>query len=235
MNKSMACVVAVLTTLGTSLSVQAAPGPRWNVTATGKIDYGSDTSGIFGTANANLSGLTYSQTITASVDPSQWSASGNSSYQSAVDGSGPEFTDTVTVSGHSITYTATTISGDQYISDGASQYAHGSYDEIFSVQEGNTSSGETLYAYAYADSYDTRFVPGVSFAQTISQTLNGSFETYSLFSLSSRDGTITYFEGTPSSIAINISAVPESGVPTMMITGLGMLGFIRHRKARKAV
>jgi hypothetical protein len=141
--KNFVCAVGIiLLAAGLSCAPQSASAQTWTVTTTGQISTGYDTSGIFGTANADLAGMTYTQTITASIDPAQWSATAAGADYIDLYGSGPLFTDTVTVGGHSVTYTAITLNGQQDLVDGVSTNGPRSgYDSVSSWQEGKTTSG----------------------------------------------------------------------------------------------
>jgi hypothetical protein len=59
-----------------------------------------------------LTGLTFTQSITASVDPALWSTT--SPGLSILSGTGPAFTDTVTVNGHTLTFTAVSTDSNGY-------------------------------------------------------------------------------------------------------------------------
>lgn len=221
--------------LGSSLAAYAAAADTWVVTTTGQIAYGFDTSGIFGTANQDLTGLTFTQTIVASVDPALW----NDSYTGVnpwepytfVDGSGPLFTDIVTVDGHSATFVSSTTAGQQFVSNGLSQASDGfGYDYLYSEQQGFTSQGDSLNAFQWARSLSTKFVPNESFDQGISQNLsNHSFEAHTTFQLSGNLN--ANFQGSPT--RISISVVPEADIPAMLLAGLAILGVMSRRKAAK--
>jgi hypothetical protein len=227
--KSLA--VACLLTLSTfAISAQAAPS--WTVTTQGQIGYGYDASGVFGTAGSDLTGMSFTQSITASIDPAQWGNLVNLGYYQYLYGSGPGFTDTVTVDGHTVTFSATSTSnGEQFIADDASHgNANGYLDYIYTYQEGSTGDGSSLYAFQYADSYSTAFVPTLNFDQTLSRNISDPlFDKYSVFSISGNQS--AWFQaGNLDSITVNGGDVPEPGSCCMLLTGLGLMGFMLRRR-----
>jgi hypothetical protein len=227
--KSLA-VASVLALSTFAFNAQATP--LWTVTIQGQIDYGFDTSGVFGTAGQDLTGLSFTQSITASTDPAQWSYSYNDGYFQDLYGYGPGFTDTITVNGHSATFRTTSSYGEQFIFNDVSQGSSNGYpDYIYTYQQGSTDAGDQLSATQEVYSYSTAFVPTLDFGQTISQNVSDpSFGKYSSFSISGNQ--TAYFEAsTVDSITVNGSDVPEPGTYCMLLTGLGLMGFmVRRRK-----
>lgn len=56
----------------TTLATNAIASPTWTVTASGKIVGANEDTGVFGFGTRNLIGVSYTQSITASIDPSKY-------------------------------------------------------------------------------------------------------------------------------------------------------------------
>jgi hypothetical protein len=226
--KKFVCAVSsIFLAAGFSFAPQSASAQTWTVTTTGQISYGYDTSGVFGTANSDLTGMTYTQTITTSIDPSQWSEAVETNINSHLYGAGPSFIDTVTVGGHSFSVTAATLIGQQELINSVSSGGTDT-DQIYSDQQGQTINGSLLRVYQSAASYSRSFVPGLSFSQTISQDVsNDEFEKTAYFGLFGSER--AYFGGVPNSIFVNANPVSEPHMLMMMMCGLGVLGLARRR------
>lgn len=83
----------------------------WTVTTTGEIGYGVDSAGVFGAANRNLSGLTFTQAITVNVDSPDWTVNTNYFEQRYRSGKGANFAVRTTVDGVTITAASTSSLG----------------------------------------------------------------------------------------------------------------------------
>ncbi len=215
-----------------TLAINAQASQTWTVTTQGHINYGWDSTGVFGAAGQDLAGLSFTQSITASIDPAQWTGGYSGGYFQYLNGSGPAFTNTVTVNGHSATFSVTTISGRLYISNAVSNgNTDGYYDYIYTSLYGNTAAGGQLETQQYAYSYTTAFVPTLDFTQQISQnTSDPSFITNSSFNISGNQ--TAYFRANFDTLTVNaVSAVPEPGTYAMLLAGLGLMGFVARRRA----
>jgi hypothetical protein len=214
--------------------VQAA-GETWTVTTTGHIASGRDWSGVFGTT-VDLAGMSYTQSITASIDPEQWSSGGSGSYNLKVEGSGPSFTDTVTINGNTVTFTTIgTFQGRQFVSNGFSQGGPSGIaaDGILSYQIGMTADGNQVYAENNVYNYYGAFVPALLLGQTLSQDTTGPlFGTDIHFGVSGNQQ--AFFDGSGDSIVVTTTAlpVPEPETYAMLLAGLGLVGFATRRKRK---
>ncbi|MES2162763.1 MAG: FxDxF family PEP-CTERM protein [Pseudomonadota bacterium] len=215
-----------------TFAMNAQASQTWTVTTQGKINSGYDTTGVFGTVGQNLQGLSFTQSITASVDPKQWEFYSIGGYKQEVHGHGPGFIDTVTVNGHSVTFsaTSTTSQGQQYLSDDISQGKKGrDPDQIFSNQIGMTAAGDSLHSYQFASSNYTAFVPTWDFGQTISQdTTDKTFNDGAVFQISGHQ--TARFAGVVDHISIN--AVPEPDTYAMLLAGMGLISVIARRRVK---
>lgn len=209
-----------------ALSMLAINAHAWTITTQGIISSGYDATGVFGAANQDLSGVAFTQSITTSTEPAQWTYNYNGGYYDQRYGYGVGFTDTVTVNGNSLTLDVIGTYGLQHISNYGSTVGNSSYvDYIYSYQYGYTGNGDYVYAHNYAYSFSTPFVPTLNFDQTISQSIDSSFSAFAQFQISGNQS--ANFYGTPSSIVVN-GEVPEPA--TVALLGLGLLGFAASRR-----
>lgn len=235
-----ALVFSALLALGSLSSNVHAAEITWTVTMNGRINNGYDTTGVFGSVGRDLTGLSYTQSITISTDVQQWGSNYSSDYMNAVAGGGPGFTDTVTVDGYSVTFVVTTdVSGQQMIINDLSQGSpHASPDHIVSAGYGNTPTGDRLETYNSAFSFATAFIPTLNFDQSISQnTSNEEFCavdyicTISSFSISGAQ--TAQFHASADFIRVN--TVPEPETYAMLLAGLGLIGFMARPRPKAAL
>jgi len=239
--KSFTALAAALAL--STLAFNAHAGQTWTVTTTGIIGSGTDTTGVFGLAGQNLSGLSFTQSVTASVDPAQWSGYTVDNFDPArnkavlLDGTGPAFTDTVTVNGKSVTFSMVSPStnGMQTLFDRIS-HGSGMYpgDTIASYQTGTTAGGDTVFSGQNIQG-SVAFVPSVDFGQKLSQHLSAQdFFVTSSFNISGHQVANfvagNYDGGSVDYVYLNAAPVPEPETYAMLLAGLGMLGYMARRK-----
>ena len=226
--------LAAITSLCVMLAGGQAHAALTTITTTGTIDAGYDTSGVFGSAGADLTGLSYSQAIT--VDATLYAnqlGSGHCGFPCNIRRGTLTGTATNTVTVGSVTQMFTwDLSryhyGQTYLANGLSMSSY-SEDQIIQYQEGFTSNGSYLSALANVYSYTNAFGISLSFDQSAFYTLQpGDFEqTY--FSLSGTDS--AYFQDyLPATISINGGNVPEPATLALFALALVGAGLTRRRK-----
>ncbi len=209
-----------------------AAGETWTVMATGHITSGIDYSGVFGTAGQSLTGLAYTQTITASVDPSLWDVNDPGDSFNYLHSVGPAFTDTVTVNGHTLTLNpSSTDFGGQFITSDASLggVVHSYFDGIKTFQSSWLPGGGSIDVSIQAFSYRNAFVPTLYFGQSIVKNIeDASFTASSYFTLTGNQ----HAEFVGDVTVISVNAVPEPETYAMLLAGLGLVVLASRRKSK---
>lgn len=208
-----------------AFATQAQAVQTWTVTTTGTIDYGSDTTGVFG-LGGNLAGFSFTQSVTAITDYAGYAGE-------------PEFYDTITINGKSVTFISrATEASNQQIDNGVGK-ASGGPDIIYSVQEGHTASGDYLNATQYVLNFSNAFVPATGYGQTIApiNVSDASFLAYVYFDVSqgqfgNGSQIATFTSRSINTISVNVipDPVPEPETYAMLLAGLGLVGFAARRK-----
>ncbi len=224
------------------MSLYTGLAQAWTFTTSGLITSGYDTTGVFGTANQDLTGLAYTQSLT--LDPAQYETQyidlySLNSYGSLLAGTA---TDTVTVNGltHSYLFDLTQKNwGWAFLYKGLTQVG-GNNDYVYQYQEGVTTHGQSIFALGSVYSLFNPLNIGLSYTQIWSyspQAGDGGYASFGIGSSGFQKSVIggsndeAYFDGTPSFISINAAtAVPE---PTgLLLLALGLIGLaIIHRKS----
>jgi len=199
----------------------------WTVSATGTISAGYDESGVFGVAGQDLTGLTFKQSITVSVDPALWTNQGEYS----VSGWGPDFKQTTTVNGVTNSYEGYWTYGEQYISNGVSSGRHGYFDWASSYVSGTVQDDMSQYAltgFLSVRSAITPFVATSDFSQTLTVIPDSTYIASAQFILFGV-GRDTRFNAY-SIDSITINAVPEPETYALLLAGLGLVGVVARRR-----
>lgn len=204
----------------------------WTVATQGIIAGGSDPTGIFGMAREDLSGLSFSQVVTVSTDPTQWSNLESNDYRSNLSGTGPAFTSVVTVDGKTVTFSATSTTYGSLVVAKSSPYT---YDAIGHLLNGTMSDSSSMYIRQFAYKNPTPFISDLSFDQTLS-LLDSGPSIYKEISFNA--GSVNFFAQTGYSQIDNFSVNPLSPVPepatyAMMLGGLAVVGFVARRKQKQ--
>ena len=228
--------LAATAVLALSGLVTQAQAKTWTTTIVGTIDYGYDGTGVFGIADRDLSGLSFTHSITASVSPADWSdiAIDPSNYFSNLYGQGPAFVDTITIADKRVTITSSATTGGMQVLQNYLSSKSPYFDYASSFQEGYTVSGDLTRTYNNANSYSIPFLPTLNYGQktTLSNPFNGSTYIYTEFSIAGNQN--AYFVAS-SGESFSISSVPEPETGGMILVGLGLVSYIARRKRIAAI
>jgi hypothetical protein len=206
------------------MSLYTGLAQAWTFTTSGLITSGYDSTGVFGTANQDLTGLAYTQSLT--LDPAQYIYQYTDAYTQYGDGNllAGTATDTVTVNGltHSYLFDLTQSNwGEAYLSNGLTQGGGSgyNYDEAYQYHYGVTTDGQSIYSLGSVYSFYNPLNIGLSYTQSWFG-IGGSI-------IARESVSQAYFEGTPSLISINAVPEPEG----LMLLALGLIGLAgMHRK-----
>jgi hypothetical protein len=206
-------------------------------TTNGIITSGFDATGVFGTANVDLTGLSYTQSFT--LDPAQYAVQITYSLQHRGEGAlvAGTATETVTVNGLTQSYLldlTQSNSGEVGFLNQLTQGLGGA-DQAYYNQVGVTTDGQSLMSYTSVYSYANPLNIGLSYTQIWSYSPQSGDVYDAVFRISGPEGT-TQFWGAPSFISINAVPEPTSNAvpePTgLMLFALGLIGLTgMHRKS----
>jgi hypothetical protein len=228
--KTFACLLLVLATLGSTTAYAS----TWTVTTSGTIGRGFDAAGVFGSPLRDLTGLRFTQSVTASTDPMQWQYFDQYAHQQELHYVGPGFVTTVTVDGYTIRVAATTTtSGTQYITDYVGVTNVGDPDLIYSDQNGVTASGIALRSGMYVRNYNIDFVPSLDYAQHLKIATGTGYDTYSAFNLNERQtwftaGSVNGGLGAVDLLEVNPVDVPEPSTALLTLLSFAILSLQRR-------
>ncbi len=207
------------------------------VTFSGIIDYGFDNTGIFGTANQNLAGLTFTQSITANTNPALWTVNSGNSFFQEMSGFGPAFSDKVTINGNSVTFD---VSGPSYgrqtlFNQLTSQ--GGGQDQIWTEQRGLTGNNDVIWGQQYAYSNTTSFIPSLDFSQQLDHTGLG-LTSYSQFTITGERNAHFYSHNISFVISDSQTIDPPVTVSEpssfgLLLAAIGIFALVRAIKLNK--
>jgi hypothetical protein len=208
-------------------------------TTNGIITSGFDATGVFGTANVDLTGLAYTQTF--ELDPTQYVEQMTNPNRHWGKGSlvAGTATETITVNGLTQSYLldlTQSNSGQFALVNELTQGLVGGVDQAYQNQVGVTTNGQSFFSYMNVYSYANPLNIGLSYTQIWSYSPQAGDVHDTWFRISGPDGT-TQFWGTPSFISINeataanaANAVPEPiGLVLLALGLIGLAGI--HRKS----
>ncbi|MCF1709899.1 VPLPA-CTERM sorting domain-containing protein [Tabrizicola sp. J26] len=224
----------------TALALFAIPASAATMKAvySGKVNYGYDMTGVFGTAGADLSGLDY--VLTYVYDTSKgyrWTSGG---YDQVYGGEwygkeSPVLSATLKINGHSTEFGADSY-GSSYAYSDQSSYSY-RYDYAYDY-----SYDDTHYAYDYIYSYGG-FSQGSSGNLEDLATLTEAAYGYSYFEKYVYDysdwSASSYVYGSLALSKLSVSEYEPAAVPLpasalMLVAGFGGLGALRVMRRRAA-
>ena len=222
----------------TLLLAMHANASTWTVTATGFISDGIDGLNLFGLtgiSRGDLSGMRFTQVITASTSLSDYTnldvynQKGLSVLYSGIG----SFSDTATVSGKSATVNVqTSTNATQSLSNAISIPSNFQQDTIYTYNTGLTADGQEFTAYSSASSTTDAFVSSLNFGQSLYRVITGNISTESNFDLYDPIlSQATRFTGTIDSITITANGDADVPEPApLALLGIGLFGFLASRR-----
>lgn len=221
--------MAVMASLGGSAAVQA---EVVTVVTSGKIDSGRDYLGIFGAAGRDLTGLNYTQTISADLAQG-YTPGGNSHYLNLNNPDTATLTGRTVVGGTTYNWTVNNAGGAFQLAkfqfDGFPTYP----DQIYlGVNNFNQVSGNGLKFDIENSVYsNTRsFVSNLNPNQRLIPSTN-DLQNLSLFTVQNNVASTT-FRATSTLSYVALNPVPEPESWAMLVLGLGVLGALARRRAK---
>ncbi len=201
----------------------------------GTILWGVDQLGLFGAANRNLAGLSYSQTLATDLAQGYISGSslpGTSLYFRNVGNASVSGAASVAGSAlfhFNVNHTDGYFSLNKYVTDGhlpgQDQIGLGAYGSV-----GTTPDGAQVSAYNNLHSDNRAFLNSLDPYQRLAFNTSG-LAADSFFRIESQ-GLVTYFQANSDGGTVALNPVPEPESWAMLVLGLGVLGALARRRAR---
>ncbi|WP_229261902.1 FxDxF family PEP-CTERM protein [Duganella guangzhouensis] len=230
LKKSLATIAAIVL-IGVAVQAEAA---TWTVSATGVITEGVDIYGYFGVAGQDLTGFTFTQTISATVIPSSETTTLTTPYSTTIYGDGQAWRDEITINGVSHVWEGVRHLANQTISDAVSVSGPSYLTDAISTSVAAWINGgwSSLTSNIAVQSSTVGFVPSLDFNQQLSMsTSSGLWATSQTYI-----DNILWFNGSVDQFSVNIpiAPVPEPETYAMLLAGLGLVGFAARRKRTAA-
>ncbi|MBA5603998.1 hypothetical protein H3H36_01295 [Duganella sp. FT3S] len=209
-----------------TMVVLTAQAQTWTVTTSGIVDYGFDTTGVFGMAGQNLEGMSFSQAITVSTDTDYYQGERQFGGEHYTYGWGPDFKDVVTVSGHSVTFYASRpaegmlmVTTDDALSPAGLLTQH-SNDYINVENQISKNIKDPNRSFLTTNGFDQNFA----------LALDSSFSGNARFSI--YDERVANFSSQHIDTFTVTSSVPEPQGNAMFVGGLILLALWQRRKKK---
>lgn len=218
MSRSILIAGAMAALLGTS----AAHATLMRGTFAGTMDSGTDTTGVFGTASANLAGDTITGTFT--YDTAKFGTSVSGGVNTATGSSTGALSVTITINGHSHTFTDHTsaaITLDTNLSD--ANYANSNVQGT-SVSENVTVDLENLIA---------SFVNSTSLTAPFSTNDPADSSSTSTFFINDTGPSLAA-SGSFTVASLTVQAVASPEPMSLALVGVGVLGIAGARRRGRA-
>lgn len=209
----------------------ACAGPTWTITTTGIVTEGVDVSGVFGVAGRDLLGLSFTQTITASIDPSQYAMTYDSGDSHFLYGNGPSGQTTTTVDGVTVNFVTAPGQFQEQLIFHDYYVPIGNLDRISSHITGETTTaGVEIDAENLAYSYGVPFLADTSFNVATTLVDPEIFKSASLVISGSQTAQVY---ATASRVDVSYDAgtnVPEPASIALLFAGLSSLALVHLRR-----
>lgn len=219
---------AIAITLSASFLSSNAVAAPWTFITTGIVQSGSDSQGVFGTANSDLSGLNYS--FTTIVDPLAYRynyGGAGYGYQSHYGDNSGSVTQKITIGNVTKTYTLAgwTYSGQSYMHESPS------FDQAYQYNYFRNNDGHYVQAYSSVYSSTNNILNTWNYDQRVAYAPVSSDGGYTYFAMSNGLGSAYFNGGVPTSLSINAGDVPEPAPLALFGLGMVALAFARRKAA----
>jgi hypothetical protein len=210
-----------------------------NVTYTGTVSSGFDTTGVFGPANSSLTGDPYTTAYTFDTtigfiysSPDINATIGG--YGSATFQPSPSLGGVVTINGHSATIGGSYFGEIYGLNDGITSQTYHDVRDFF-LYDPTTYDYNIMYNRIYSSS---TLIPK-SITTAYEYTVTGDDFAYGVVQFdhySNPSGQLNYAIAnlSPETITVSIPAVPEPATLSRFATGVSIIGLLARRKKRKA-
>lgn len=229
--------VAVATLALSAAALSPAHATIVTIRATGTIGQGLDQTGLFGIAGGDLTGKTFTQSISGDID--QMRRISAPAYDYVVNnGPAPAFSVTTTIDSHAASFSFPASRGVLQLNRG--QAIPGSYDQdgLYAEAQGAWTNGnatESLNTFMYVFTH-TPFAGAADLTGYAGYMPDARDSRYFNFNFNNGLGVATYFNGYQLSlIELNPETVsnPDANVPEPATLGLFVIGMLGAMAARR--